>query len=384
VSTFMKYLVALFSLVFVVAAAPSDIASEVATTGFHVDSGTSATEICVSESVADARFSGGNLSIIVLVDEPAGGATAFAGALLAELDVFGTVLVVAPDTVGYEEDESFWSTEDLDAAVAKSLTVASDNDVVRTFVNTLTGGSGTCSSASVAGKSSWGPIAFFLIVIGGVGFLIWRSVRSARGRRAKQWAEAKIPVQRQIDAIANDILEIETEVKVAGDDEATRNFIEATEAFATAGERLAATHDAAALVDLSFELDLTIWRLDCAEAILDGNPLPPEPTKPEPAVPPPTQTASTRESSQSSTIPSSTMPTSLPQYQRRDARRSQYGADDMLRTVLAMQAMKGLGGRRSGSSSTSRSSSSTRSRSASRESSPTSRTRTRGGGRRKG
>ena len=380
----MKYLVALFSLVFVVAAAPSDIASEVATTGFHVDSGTSATEICVSESVADARFSGGNLSIIVLVDEPAGAATTFAGAMLSELDVPGTVFVVAPESLGFEEDESFWSTEELEAAQETSDTAASDNDVVRTFVNTLTGGSGTCSSASVAGKSSWGPIAFFLIVLGGIGFLIWRSARSAKGRKAKGLSEAKVPVQNQIDAIANDILEIETEVEEAANPEATRHFIEATQAFAMAGEKLAAAQDAASLVELSFELDLTIWRLDCAEAILDGNPPPPQPVKPKPAVPPPIQasTASTTGTSRTATT-TTRMPTSLPQYQRRDARRSQYGADDMLRTVLAMQAMKGLGGRRAGSSSTSRSSSSSGPRSSTSMSSSKSRTRTRGGLRRK-
>ena len=147
---------------------------------------------------------------------------------------------MAPESLGFEEDEAFWSTEELDAALEISDTAASDNDVVRTFVNILTGGSGVCSSASVAGKSSWGPIAFFFIVIGGVGFLIWRSVRSSKGRTAKQLSDAKIPVQSQIDAIANDILEIETEIKVAGDGEATRYFFEATEAFATAGERLTA------------------------------------------------------------------------------------------------------------------------------------------------
>jgi hypothetical protein len=182
VSSVSKCLIALFSLLFVVAAAPSDYTSEVSETGFHVDSGTSATKICVSESVADARLAGGNLSIIVLVDEPSGGATTFAGDMVSELAVAGTVFVVSAGSVGYDQYEAFWSEEELDAALAESRTVASDNDVVRTFVSTLTGDQGTCSSASIAGKSSWGPIAFVLIVAGGVVFMVVRSFIERRNR----------------------------------------------------------------------------------------------------------------------------------------------------------------------------------------------------------
>ncbi|MCZ7531928.1 MAG: hypothetical protein M5U23_00715 [Acidimicrobiia bacterium] len=174
----VKYVAALFAVLFVVAATPSDLVAEVATDGFHVDSGTSATDLCVSASVADARNSGGNLYVVVLVDEPSGGAKAFSGGMLTALDTTGTVFTVAPETVDYEENEGFWSTDQLNAAVDVSRTAASDNDVVRTFVNTLTGESGICSNQSIEGKSGWAWIVVFIIIIGGIGFLIWQSIWS--------------------------------------------------------------------------------------------------------------------------------------------------------------------------------------------------------------
>lgn len=185
----MKYLVGLLSTLFVVAATPADLASGVSLDGYHVDSGTSATAACVAEAVAEAHSSGGNLSVVVLVDEPSGGAAAFAGAMLVELAVPGTVFIVAPETVAYEQNEDFWSVDEIEAAAAESQRVASDNDVVRTFVNTLIGGSGTCSSASVAGKSSWGPIAFVLMVVGGVMFLTWRTFFGRREQTQQAYVE---------------------------------------------------------------------------------------------------------------------------------------------------------------------------------------------------
>ncbi|KAA3635265.1 MAG: hypothetical protein DWP92_11365, partial [Armatimonadetes bacterium] len=225
------YAIAVLAVLFVVAATPSDLVAEVAADGFHVDSGTSATDLCVSASVADARNAGGNLYIVVLVDEPSGGATTFSGGMLTALDTIGTVFTVAPETVGFEDNEGFWSADQLNHAVDESLTVASDNDVVRTFVNTLTGGNAKCSNQSTEGKSGWAWIVVFIIIIGGIGYLIWRSVRSGKQQQIADLAEAKQPVQAQIDAIANDLLELEMEVAQAGNPAATAYYNDATASF---------------------------------------------------------------------------------------------------------------------------------------------------------
>lgn len=336
-------MVGVLGLVFAMAVTPNDLVSEVAVNGFHVDAKTSATDACVSGSVADARNAGSNFYLVVLAEEPSGGATTFSGGMLTALGVDGTVLTIAPETVGYEENEGFWSPDELEAALDASLTVASDNDVARTFVNTLTGQNVKCSNQSVEGKSGWAWIVVFIIILGGVGFLIWNTVRSNRKRGVEELARAKAPVQSQIDAIANDILALETEVAHANNPEATAYFEDAAASFATAGDRLAATDDADGLLDLSHDLDTTIWRLDCVEALLDGNPLPAKPVKPEPfKADEPVLTASEPVSGGTSARAQTGLPRTLPEYQRRGARQSSYGSNQVMQALLGVGAMKML------------------------------------------
>jgi len=336
-------LVGVLGLVFAMAVTPNDLVSEVAVNGFHVDRGTSATDACVSGSVADARNAGSNFHLVVLAEEPSGGATTFSGGMLTALGVEGTVVTISPETVGYEENEGFWSSEELDAAVDASLTVASDNDVARTFVNTLTGQNVKCSNQSVDGKSGWAWIVVFIIIIGGIGFLIWNTARSNKKRSGEELAKAKEPVQRQIDAIANDILSLETEVAQANNPEATAYFEEAAASFATASDRLATTSDAGGLLDLSHDLDTTIWRLDCVEALLDGNPLPAKPVKPEPfKAEEPVVTEPGPALGGTTAPPQTDLPRTLPEYQRRGARQSSYGSNQVMQALMGVGAMKML------------------------------------------
>ena len=386
----VKYVASVLAVLFVVAATPSDLVCR----GRHRrfprgfgDLGNRSVRLGVGRPMP--RNAGGNLYVVVLVDEPSGGATTFSGGMLTALDTIGTVFTVAPETVGYEENEGFWSADQLGAAVDESLTVASDNDVVRTFVNTLTGESGTCSNQSTEGKSGWAWIVVFIIIIGGVGFLIWRSVRSSKKNRIGELAQAKEPVQVQIDAIANDILELETEVAQANNPEATAYYNDATASFTTASDRLAAANDAGALLGLSYDLDLTIWTLDCAEAVLDGNPLPDEPQRPEPPKPPePTPIEPVPGPREESERRRTDLPATLPEYHRRGGRQSSYGSDQMMQVLVGMAAMKGLGGGFSGKPMSGGASGSSRSgRSgwgSSKPSAGTQKKRTRGGGRRRG
>ena len=106
------------------------------------------------------------------------------------------------------------------------------------------------------------------------------------------------------------------------------------------------------IVDFDYELDVAVWHLDAAEAILDGNPLPDKPQPPVYAPAPPSKASTPSVSGTSTGV---TAP--LPEYTRRSSRRSSYGAPEMLATVLATQAMRGMGGKgRGGFSGRSRSS----------------------------
>ena len=175
----MRYVAAAFAVFFVVAATPADFAPDVSSDGYHVDPTVSATDECVEGTVGDARAAGSDMYIIVLAIEPDGGATAFSSGMLETLDREATVFTVAPRTVDYASSEDVWTTEQLDTALAASKQVASDNDVVRTFVNELTDGDGVCSNASTEGKSGWAYVVMFAMIFGGLIYLIVRSMSRA-------------------------------------------------------------------------------------------------------------------------------------------------------------------------------------------------------------
>lgn len=359
----MKILIALSALVFVVAAAsPSDVAPVIATDGFFIEDGADATPNEVGAAVFDARSAGGLFHAVVLADEPPAGATTYADAVLDELPrQEGTVLVVGPQTVGWASNNDVWTSADLDRALDESLDASTSGAVVTVFVSELIE-----PSSSGGGGGGW-LLVIGVVLVGGIGFVIWRGSRSRRVGDAQRLDELKAKAQVQIDAIANDILDDADEVSEADNADATGHFEAATAVYGEAAGRLAAATTARQVIDISTELDLAIWHLDAAEAILDGKPVPPKPEPPvipDPATaPPPPRTPASGSGS----------PAPLPTYQRRSERRSGFGADDMVKAMIAMQAMRsigrGLGGRSS---------------SAGRTSSPSrSSGRSRGGGRRR-
>ena len=333
------------------ATSPGDAASVATTTGYYIEDGADATDEVVGGAVSDARSAGSLFYAIVLAEEPAAGATTYAEAVLREVPAGeGTVLTVAPETVGWAKNNSRWTVEELNEATEASLAGETSDDVVRLFVDSLLG----AESSDGGGGFPW-FLVIVVAVVAGVGFLIWRGRRNQRAAAASALAELKGKAESQIAAVANDILDDEDEIGEAANPEATARFDQATAIYTTASERLAAAATPREVLAVSEDLDLAIWHLDCAEAILDGAPLPPKPEKPEPPQEP-VAPAPTASSSAGSLPP-------LPEYQRRPTRRSSFGADDMMKTMLAMQAMRSMGGssRRRGSSGSRSSGSSSRS-----------------------
>ena len=227
-------------------------------------------------------------------------------------------------------------------------------------------------------------LVFILVVGGGIAFLVWRGNRSAQRKAADALAEMKGETQKQIDALANDILDDEDEVRESGDAGAADRFDKATAIYTEASDRLARATTPQQVVDIAGDVDEAIWHLDCAEAMLDGSPLPEKPERPTVHEPePPSRPATTPQGPFTSNAPPTSSTTtgvpSLEPYQRRQTRRSSFGADEMMKAMLAMQAMNAMGGGRRGSSRRSSSGSSS-SRSGSSSRSPG---RARGGGRKR-
>jgi hypothetical protein len=145
--------------------------------------------------------------------------------------------------------------------------------------------------------------------------------------------------------VANDILEMEDEVSTTDNDEVRRHYERASAMYSTAMEDTERAATVPAMVAVSSTLDLAIWELDSAEALLDGKPPPPKPEPPssEPLVPVPPQPVP--EGHGSPSAPPGSVPP-VPDFDRRPQRQSG-GSNDimtMLMTMIAMGGMRNRGG----------------------------------------
>ncbi len=182
--------------------------------------------------------------------------------------------------------------------------------------------------SSTRGGGALLPIGVF-IVVGIVVLAVLVGQRRVQKRTDKtRIGETRIVIRGQLDAIANDILSLEDEVRAAGNDEALTQYRNATATYTAALGELDTADTAAELTDLATRLDVAIWQLDVTEAVLDGKPLPVKP-HPEPAA---------------------ASATGRPGYQRRAGRGSCIGVVDMIAAMLEGGPMprgtRGLGPRR--------------------------------------
>ena len=331
-----------FGVTAALAAEPDEVAAEIADDGVFVEAGASTTDAEIGALVREARNDGENLSIVVLSDEPVSGAVTFADAVV---DRAGNVLVVviAPESVGYAGTGDVYTVDDLENALDAAFERGGDDgDFARSIVESLTGRSVDVADPVPAGSSGGGGsgfVFFVVIAVVVVGGVLW--VRSRSKKREAEAATsridaAKAEVQRRIDDVANDLLEMEDEVRVADNPRADRFYNEAGDTYRAVSDAYPAATTPVELIDLSNRLDVAIWQLDTAEAILDGTDLPerPEPRRLEP------------ERAPERTIDTSRLPAPS-SYERRPSRRSSYGAGSSMMDTLLQLGLAYAAGRRS-------------------------------------
>jgi len=338
----MKRIVPMLAALLLIAATPEEVVPELESNGYYLEEGSNAREQVVSDAVFEGRAGGGRLYIVVLAEEPPGGAPTFSDSVLDGLDGDGYVLTVAPETVGWAGDGTLWTADEMNDATDASLSGSSDDDVVERFIATLTGQTAGGGGEPGTEEEAGGGISIvWVLLIGGAIVVIWVIVsrRSRQSQMAERMEKVKQLAKEKLDAVANDILEMEDEIAVSDNSEAKSHYQNAS---ATYSQALADTQKATTIkemLEVSEELDLAIWGLDCAEALLDGKPLPakPEPPPTEPVIPAPD-------------VPQGQgpLPTSVPgtvdQFDRRPQRQSS-GSNDMMTMLLTMMAMRGMGGR---------------------------------------
>ncbi len=339
------------------AATISEVVEDVSATGVYLEGGVSISDSDATEIVSAARNNGSRFYLVVLTDTPLGGNTAYAESVFEDLNVdSGTVLVLSPEDVGWVSDNEGFTEDDLDAAYEFANSEGgNDAEYAANFVIGLVGEAtvaptpepesvpvttvAASSSSDSSGGGGSGLLIFFMIIVAG-GLLLWFFMRRSKSQSvnaaAEQMAKARGVVQKQVDAIANDILDLEDEVRVANNAEVDEFYNAASATYRTVTERLQQADTPHELVELSNDLDIAIWQLDSAEALLDGKPKPPKPERkqlPEP-------------SSQERV----TIPAPRPDYQRRAGRRSSYMGSGLMEILIGVagQVMTGGGRGRGG------------------------------------
>lgn len=341
-----------------------EVAASVAETGVYVASGSDASAVRVGELVGALRNAGENISMVVLDEEPLAGATTFAGAVSDRVGG-GLVLVVAPETIGIDGISQEFGDVEIEEAVNASFAGESDLGVLEIFTETLIGNvvatdtgdgaSATTPEPAAAGSETTsggnGFLIFLVVVAGGALLFFWWRSRQAKTKGPRLHpglAEAKEAVQQQINAVANDIIDMEDEVRGADNDRVDEFYQAAGRTYNTVTEAFPEATTPQAVLDLSNELDEAIWQLDSAEALLDGKPLPDRPRPKRLPAPEPAGAPSDSRPSGGSALPP--RPSyDQPTFDRRSSRRSSYstgpGVMDLLMGVAgAMMAGRGRGG----------------------------------------
>ncbi len=337
----MKRLLFLLAALTLVAASPADTLSDLESQGFYIEAGAQATDEVAGEAVADASFDGGQLFVVVLADEPVSGATFFADAVLDDLGR-GTVLVVAPETIGWASDGETWSQVELDAATEAALAASSDDAAVSRFAESLVdsgAGAGSGSDEGGSGTAGGGSGLMWVLVIGGGLVLLYFFLRSRSNATSRSATQARLQefhtaAQKKLDDIANDILDMEEEVRLAENDAIRQHYKSASATYAELVDSIGNANTPQELLDVTYRLDFAIWELDVAEALLDGKKAPPKPEKPK------------LEPSPAESRPKTSSSGSRPDFQRRPQRQSSPAGPDLGSILLAILAAQGMGGGR--------------------------------------
>jgi hypothetical protein len=252
------------------------------------------------------------------------------------------------ESLGFAGEGDVFNEDELENALDAAFdVVGSDYDLAAAFVGELLGVpvvatpepvTATTAAPSLGTEGTAAPepsggggsgFLWFVIIVGGLGLVLWWLMRRSKSKAqevdAERLSQARYLIQEQLNDVANDILAMEDEVRVADNDRASRFYEQAGETYNEVSERVEETKTAQGLVDLSNKLDVAIWQLDTAEAILDDKPLPerPEPKRLEP----PPRTAA----------PPSRQPVPGPSsYQRRPQRKSSLGGGGLMDLLIVV------------------------------------------------
>jgi hypothetical protein len=261
-----------------------DAAVAVSEQGYYVDPGADISESRVSDLVTEARNAGYRLSIVVLEEEPSGGATTFAGAVFDAVGGPATIIVLTEDGfVGYETEGEFERSEVEAALDAADAAGGDDVTYLGNVVGSLLGAPQPAPQPAPAqggggGGGLWVLVIIVAVIVGVAWLAMRRSKKAADARAAGDIAGARKEIQAQLDSMANDILDLESSARLGGA-QAVEYFEAGADVYQQASEQFEKAQTLPQLEALSDQLDEAAWQLDAAQAIVEGDPIPPKPAK---------------------------------------------------------------------------------------------------------
>lgn len=262
-----------------------EIADEAISGGFYIAEGLSAQAVAsqISDQVARAGNEGVRLVVVLLDENPSGGAVTFGDNVLDRMSGGGTVLVLSASQEALVSDvfDEGARQRALDAGFEAAQSASGSGDVayLTAVVDVLTGTSGGGSGGD-AGGGGGGLVFLFAVVavVAVVAFLIVRSQRkTTRRRAASRLEEARTEIKAQLDAMANTILEITDQVKLSAPEEDNAHLEAAGSTYTDAMEAFETATDLRDLEGIGDRLDEAHWQLEAAEAISKGEDPPPKP-----------------------------------------------------------------------------------------------------------
>ena len=292
-----RFLVAASLLLVPLAAAStevSEIVDQLVLRHYYLEEGVEASIDDMEELVGTYT----DVHFVALAGEIDAGSDSLAADLLAAIET-GTVIVVTPTEAGAA------SSEHDDASLAAALDAASeragDSDVeyFEVFAGALPEPAPPPPVEPNEPAQGF-PLVAVVIVVGVIaliGVIVWRGNRKRSEADAAELEGARLEIRQQMDVIANRILEMGDDPRVADHAEAMSHFRLGSETFQDAESRLAAAISLSQFEDLSDDLDRARWELETAAALATGRPLPapPENEKPPACFFDPTHGAGTEE-----------------------------------------------------------------------------------------
>ena len=235
----------------------------------------------LQDAASSLRRSGFPTKFAVLAARPAEGSPAAARALRQEIGFDGTLLVMAPGTLGVS------SSRISQTAIQQAYTAA-----LPTLRADLVGGaiavarqlaSQSTSSRSGSSKktSAAGAVVTLLVLVALVGGIAFLVVRSRRRQAAQNLEDRRAALEPLVDGLATQITEIGPEVEVGGPAAASArpDYDAALTAYGDARDALPRAADEGAVNLAALKLENGLRAAARARAAIDGRP-PPAPDAP--------------------------------------------------------------------------------------------------------